>query len=317
MQLDFRQGIAEYQSAPLYIQLDSGGASLNVSVKPIKVSFAHGLGNYLYIEENSVMDAWMNLNRTDNFWMYWDIDMVTARRSFGVTKIEPTFGTLYPISPVIDQHYFYIPDMKMYFFNGQTWVECIRVFAGSMKAGYLGNEPRGTQVNVNVQNVSSEILFDIYGNPLKKFTDTGFTFLTADDDLPPATTNLNSINMSRLNMSGFSTSYIPRFYCIASAGVDAEGNTQVMAASYMDTTNPAFAITSDDMHPGEVKQLITRGFVQDNTFNFPYLPQTPLFVGGAGEITPFSNKGFSIQKIGHIVNTNTIYINVGRQIIFS
>lgn len=315
--LTFRQGIASYETLPLYLQLDSGGATLTVTSKPVKIAFAHGIADYLYIESTTIKDAWAGLNSTDNFWLYWDIDLITAQRTFGTTMVAPTYGSAFPSSPAIDQHYFNLPDMKMYFFNGQTWVECVRLFAGSLMAGKLGTEPLGTQVNSYITYNIGTIVFDIYGKPLKKFTDAGFVFLTTADDLQPSSTNLNSISMSMLDLSGISSTYIPKFYCVKAVGRDDNDHNLISAASFMDINNAAFAITSVEMFPGQVKQLITRGFIQDMTFNFRYPPQTPLFVGGAGEITPFANNLFSIQKIGHIVSTNTIYISVGRQILIS
>lgn len=318
MQLDFRQGIVSYQQLPKYIQLDGNSVSLDASVNPVVIAFSHGTANYLYTELVSVKDAWVGpFDVTNSYWLYWDIDLITGKRSFGYTRFIPLFGNSYPTNPEVNQHYFYIPDMKMYYWNGQTWVECVRVFTGSLIAGVLTGISVGTQVNGTSSNVIGTILFDIYGNPLKKYIDTFFVFLTSVDVIPPANTNLDSVDLSQLNISGITNSYIPKFYCVISGGSDSFNNIIISKASYMNINNAAFAITTDNMNAGDVKQLITHGFLQDTSFNWQCPLLTPLFVGGDGEITVNVNSLFSIQKIGYVVNVNTIYIDIDRQILLS
>jgi hypothetical protein len=323
MQITFRQGLIGYQPLPKYFQLDSTSVSikaevsLNADMRAIQIAFAHSTANYLFVEDKSVVDAWTGLNLTDTFYLYWDLDLITTKRTFGFTKIAPTFGTVYPTSPAIDTHFFDLAKTTMFFWNGQNWIECIRVFAGTLTAGILTIMPQGTQVNLNTPNDIGTILIDVYGNPVRRLSDAGFIFLTTTDAVQPYNSNLDSLSMAQLDLSGVADRYIPRFYCVKSVGLTPSGTTMIQPASFFDRSNGAFAITSADMHAGDVRQLITHGFVQSDAFNFDLPPQTGLFVGGAGEITPHTNTTFSMQKIGHIVNTNTIFISIGRHIVLS
>jgi hypothetical protein len=317
MQVLFRQGLIGYQPLPKYFQLHNSSVSLNADIKPIQIAFAHDVANYLFVEKVSIVDAWQGLNLMDSFWLYWDIDLITANRTFGFTQLPPGFGPNFPTSPEIDQHFFNQTKSKMYFFNGDTWIECIRVFAGSLIAGALTIMPQGTQVNINTPIDIGAILHDVYGKPVRKLVADGFVFLTTTDVVQPFNTNLDTLSMAQLDLSGVCDRYIPKLYCVKSTGRTSQGDNMIEAASYFDIDNAAFAVTSENMNPGEVKQLITQGFVQDMSFNWSFPPQTGLFVGGAGEITPHTNTEYSIQKIGHIVNANTIYINIGRHIILS
>lgn len=243
------------------------------------------------------------------YWLYWDIDLITADRSFGVTTNTPQFGNNFPSAPALDQHFFYIPTTTMYYWNGSAWVECLRVFAGSITNNAVNTVSLGTQVNLNASIDVGEIVFDVNGNPIKRFTSTGYEFLTTVNIAPPDNNNLVNVKINNLDINGISNSYIPKYYCVLSAGVDGNGNIEVVKASYFNNNYGAFALTSDNMSPGQVKQLIRNGFIQDPTFNWNTPTFTPLFVGGDGELTLTPNGEFSIQKVGHIVNPSTIFIN--------
>lgn len=317
MLLNFRQGMVGYQQLPDYIQLNSMIVSLDTTISPIIITFAHGSTNYLFTELESVSNAWnTTFNTSTSYWLYWDISLITGLRTFGFTLLLPTFGSTFPGSPSLDQHYFSIPDMKMYYWNGESWVECIRVFAGSLINGILHKISLGTQVQINLPSAAGEILFDSNGNPLIKYLEDGtFEFATTNDDTQSGSQNLTNIKINQLDISGLSNSYIPKYYCVKFIGKDAYNRIQIQKASYFDVNNAAYAITLDDMNVGEVKQLITHGFIQDFSWYWNYPPFTPLFVGGDGEVTTYVSNTLSIQKVGHVVNVNTIFVNIEQQII--
>lgn len=248
------------------------------------------------------------------YWLYWDIDLITAKRGFGVTTNAPLFGNNFPDIPKLDQHFFSIPNMKMYYWNGMAWVESIRVFAGSIINGKLNTISLGTQVNINTPVNVGEILFDVNKNPVKRYTSSGYEFLTTVDTIPPENDNLVNIKVNGLDINGISNSYIPKYYCVLAAGTDSNGTVSVVKASYFNNNYGAFALTSANMLPGQTKQLITNGFVQDPEFEWNAPTFTPLFVGGDGELTLIPNNEFSIQKVGYVVNPTTIFIKFERQI---
>lgn len=319
MQVNFRQGLISYQSLPSYLQLTKNKTViLDTSKKQITVNFANGEANYLYTEpvSNTPVAAWGPFDLSGSYWLYWDISLVTGRRTFGYTTSAPVFGATFPSSPTINEHFFNTSTMKMYYWNEQGWIECIRVFAGSLESGKIITISLGTQVNNNMKGVAGNILFDIYGKPLKRFTNDGsFEFLTQADVIQPPNTNFDSIKIGQLDISAIASTDIPKYYCVSSTGVNADGIPTIKKASYFDINNEAYAITSVQMNQGDHRQLIHYGFVQDPTWYWDYPPLTPLFVGGDGEISLFVNNPYSSQKIGYVVNLNTIFINFERQIL--
>ena len=321
MQLTFRQGIVGFQYNPLYITLNSSGnVDLNCSNAPVVLNFSQDIANYLYTENATIIGPWAGpFNANQTYWLYWNIDTETALRTFGSTQIAPSYGTSFPTSPSIDQHFFNLTDTTMYYWNGLSWVECIRIFAGGILNGVITPSNSGSQVDVyNVSINVGTILFDVFNNPVTKYLDDGsFVYLTSVDDIQPFNYNIVSLAYNTVNISGVALEYIPTYYCVITDGKDEYDNTIIKHASYFDINNSAFAITTDNMMVGDIKQLVTHGYMQDPTWYWNYPPLTPLYVGGAGEITTYAVNPYSSQKIGFIVNLNTIFINIQNKIVFT
>lgn len=320
MQLNFRQGIVGPLLSSTYITLNSNGnINLNVGSLPLQLNFAQDIANYLYVEATSILSAWVGSFNAGSYWLYWDIDLETAIRSFGSTQVQPSYGIDFPSSPVLDQHFFSLNDTTMYYWNGQSWVECIRIFAGSIINGVITLSNSGSQVDLyNTTINTGTILFDVYNNPVTKYLDDGsYVFSTSADSIQPFNYNIVSLDFKSVDIAGIADEYIPQYYCVMTDGKDEYGNVIVSATSYFDINNPAFAITTANMMEGDVKQLVTHGYIQDPTWYWNYPPLTPLYVGGAGEITTYVANPYSTQKIGFVVNLSTIFINIQHKILFT
>ena len=100
MLINFRQGIIGYQNLPKYININGDNIGIDTSKSPIMLSFSHGQGNYLYTESVSIPTAWIGPFDTNiTYWLYWDIDLITADRTFGYTTLLPLFGSTFPSTP--------------------------------------------------------------------------------------------------------------------------------------------------------------------------------------------------------------------------
>ncbi len=319
MLVNFRQGIISYQQLPKYIFIKNGNVGIDASIAPINITFAHGQGNYLYIEKNTVDNAWSGpFNSHQPYWLYWDINLISGRRSFGYTQLRPLNGNTFPSTPQINQYYFNITYNKSYFWNGQNWIECIRVFAGLLNNGTLIYQNTGSQTNLTVQNESGLIVFDSNGLPLKRnISGSSFVFVTTIDKVQNTNLKLNNIKIGDLDISGYSTIFIPKHYCVIHKGIDNFDNKILAKASFFNTNDAAYGITSENMNPGEVKQIILGGYIHDPTWYWNLPPLTPLFVGGDGEITNITPTTYSIQKIGYVVDLTTIFVNITEQILYS
>ncbi len=97
MRINFRQGIVSTQPVP-FLQINgSGNVDLLASNRPTSVTLAHYNTNYLYSDDNTVSDAWLGpFLGTENYWLYWDFNLLTFARTFGSTTLEPVAQSVEP-----------------------------------------------------------------------------------------------------------------------------------------------------------------------------------------------------------------------------
>ena len=99
MRLPFRQGIVRYsQSGPVQTFLQVSGAYVNLLTDngDVEITLAYKNSNYSYIENATVPNAWGPIDTSQTYWLYWDIDLHTAERTFGATQFEPIVSSARP-----------------------------------------------------------------------------------------------------------------------------------------------------------------------------------------------------------------------------
>jgi len=308
MIITFRQGIITGQISQNFIQLVNGKVNINVDVQRLDMAFAYGSMDYLFTESENIVGAWGPFTNNTNTYLYWDIDLSTGIRTFGTSKYALTFGAVLPTSPNIDQHFFDYNDNKMKVWDGKRWNEKLRVFAGYVQGGaVLNSQSFGSQVNLNAQISLGYILYDSNRNPLKISDKTGRSvFVTTESSIYTQNDIHNAYKIDAVLMDGKALEPIPAFHCITW-----KGPKQIGVASYVDYTRPCIGVSVEKSGKDDVKQFITKGFVTNyNNWNFTAAPNTPLFVGSTGEITTTVPQQYSLQKIGHVVSPDTIFVDL-------
>lgn len=316
MNLNFRQGIVSGIIGSGYLLLQNNNVSLIVETIPFAVTAAHGRKNYFVSQKTTLNNLFSIIPNVDT-WFYIDVNTENARITYGSTNLPPTFGNVYPINPQINQNFYDKNLNKMFFFSGETWIECIRVFIGSYESNTLKLLRLGTQVDDYSMNISNEIIKDNFGFPIKIILDDG-SFGYLNEIVNYSTIfNVDNLRYNDIDVNGIALDFIPRYYCVCSDGNDSFGNIKIKKTSYFDIANPAFALTIDNFGVGELKQLLTYGYLQDFVWSWTQPAFTPLFVGGDGEITTKIDNPYSIQQIGHIVNASTIFIDFQKKILLN
>lgn len=94
MRINFRQGVVSHQSSgdvQTFLKVNSlGNIDLQTENRAVSVTVAHHDKDYLFTENLSVADAWRGPYISgQNYWLYWDFNMLTFARTFGVTTLEP------------------------------------------------------------------------------------------------------------------------------------------------------------------------------------------------------------------------------------
>lgn len=206
MRIPFRQGIVLYQH-PTFLSVGPTYVSISVIDQPLVVAIASGTTDYLHIETNSVPNAWGPITSGVDQWLYWDLNMRTATRTFGITKVNPAVGAIAPISPANDQHWFDTSNgiMKVWSSSSNRWVERVRVFACKLAGGSSAismsiNSPQfqGTQVGFTNPAYVGQILFNAQSRQPLKTPDGKFS--TTEDRFAVETLSMSDIKFAALTI---------------------------------------------------------------------------------------------------------------------
>jgi hypothetical protein len=308
MIINFRQGIIAAQVNNNYLQLVGGKVNINVDVQRLDIAFAYGTHDYLFTEAEAVVGAWGPFPTGIDTYLYWDIDLATGLRTFGTTPYAPSYGNSLPANPSVGQHFFDYADKKMKVWSGVAWNEKLRVFAGKIGSGGIFTpQPIGSQVALNGQISFGYILFDVNGIALRVVDRSGrYYFLTTEDPVHTQQDIHNAYKIDSILMDGKAIEPIPAYHCLTW-----KGPKQLGVASYIDYTRPCVGISVEPAGINEVKQFITKGFLTNyNNWNWTQAPNTPLFVGDTGQITVDVPQQYSLQKVGHIVSSDTVFIDL-------
>jgi phage-related tail fiber protein len=288
MKLKFRQGLVRCQTDnnnnPLFLQRTGHAVSLVVSPTPTIVTFAHTDTDYLYTEGKNVPSAWLGPFLADkDYWLYWDLNIITGLRTFGHTLRAPITSRTPPAQPLVDQHWFDLNTTSMRVWNGNVWNTVIRVFACKYALGTvfetmlkpLSKQFTGSQVSLNVPCKSGALIFDTVGKPLKTSTNTFFTTETG----AAVSGFASAINIASLFKEGEAQEVIPAYSMVYFSGFHklkrANNNTSPLIPVGMVET----ALT-----PGQVGQMVTEGLVVSDQWNWTTVNQ-PLYIGVNGELT--------------------------------
>ncbi len=95
MRIDFRQGIIKYpilHNQQSFLLKQSSYVTLSADNGPTDYTTIHGNENYLFTENLTVQNAWGPLDSNTDYWLYFDINLLTGVRTFGSTKLAPIIG---------------------------------------------------------------------------------------------------------------------------------------------------------------------------------------------------------------------------------
>jgi len=313
MNINLRQGLIIPRSGNEYLRRVGTGVELIVDISFLRVVLAHGPANYLIDETSTMAAAWGGpFTASGSYWLYWDIDTLTALPSYGVTQVEPEFGPTLPLTPNVDQHFFDTTDNYMKVWDGYNWIQRIRVFAGSIIEGILRQFGNGSQVDIYGDFVAGPIRFTPVEAPvIVELDDRNFFFVTERGDPSQDVGGLDNFRMGRLDISVVAAVDIGK-----NIAVVYNDDGKVIPASYTFIDREIVGITEDVMLAGERKNIVTKGFIEDKlNFSFTSPQITKLYIDGEGRLTIDVPQTSSIQAVGHIAGVHTVYIHIQTQIL--
>jgi hypothetical protein len=190
------------------------------------------------------------------------------------------------------------------------------VFAGSIttSTNTASSFGSGTQANINGNYTTSVIDFTTAKEPIIIELDNGnFVFVTENknpiNDVGPR----SNVRIQRLDNSIASGEIIAK-----NVAVVIGDNGLLTKASPSLISKEVFGITSANISSGQRHNVITNGFIEDKeNFNFVEPPLTPLYIDTMGNLTATIPTTDSIQRVGHVVSTDVVFIDIRPQILIA
>lgn len=311
MRVTFRQGIARYQTdvnaTPTFLQkspLNVQFVDLVVSPDPTIIIFAHKNATYVFEETKTVRNAWGPFTGPTTYYLYWDIDLLTAQITRGITIHPPIISGVAPVSPPTDQHWFDSLNTVMKVWNGVKWVEKIRVFAATYSSSaVIKPYPLGTQVGITGDFETGSIILDSFLNPLRQ---SDGSFVTSTTDMSVVGVGTRRVRFESDLVTLMANEYIPK-----NSLIHLQAGRKAILARSTDIMTRVDGIALEDMHAGETSIIVTGGLVKDNTWSWPVNSvNRPLFCGPTGELTLIPPTQGVLQRVGYVFDTDAIYIDI-------
>ncbi len=314
MKIPFRQGIVKHgiDSAgnQTFLQKSNSGTTIDLiasAVEPVEIAFAHDNSDYLFTEFNVVAFAWNGpFSSGTDFWLFWDISLLDARRTFGYTTLEPFFGPTAPMG-IEGQHWFDTSTTVHKVFINGIFKDVIRVFAAKYEQGsILKPFDVGTQVGLDVTSFPGPILFDEENNAIRKFGPRRRTeYITGETPIATFASNQAiSLQFESTFTVAEAVGNIPEFHLIS------YNNQNKIELASSTNTNRVVGLTREDLFDTEIRSFITRGFVSSSNFSFTEDAGTPVFCDETGQVTTTVTQINTIKCVGHVVNASTIFLDI-------
>lgn len=318
MRINFRQGLISFQKDngnPDFLHPSSTAYYVShvVSPTPTIAAVAHGQSDYLLHFDRNVENAWGPINPdAPQTFLFWDIDLLTAEVTYGMTTLAPIVSLLEP-TKVDGQHWFDLNDttMKVWSTTRNKWQPKARVFAGKVMNGNvqsLVHNIQGTQVQLDVPGNPGYVLRDHLLNPLRK---SNGEFLT-DDAYAYVNTTVGT--------SGVLVQPVNRIVPVragenlpAMSLVYFSGDDTVRLAS----SDPALVpmripvgIVTEAVAQGDVGNLSPFGEISYDQWDWTGHAGEPLYTDSYGQITLKRPEGLLAFRVGFVKNKNTVLLGI-------
>lgn len=321
MNLDFQQAIITYPTAGVlqtFLSKVGDYVSLQTANGHIDLTFSHGTENYLLTEASDVPNAWGPLPSSTNCWLYWDINLRTAVRTFGFTTLQPIYSPTLPIAPIDDQHWFNTSTKKMYVYVSGNFRECIRVFAAKifsttftpLGSGFPTHPYAGTQAGLTFPDVATgRILVDDSGKPIKRVDGR---FFTTESDFFVNGSPVNIIRLESSVITGTALETMAKYHVVAYTQFG-----QINLAEYDNTGTTTIAMVMEDLITGQTGTTCIQGHITNPSWNWTTVG-IPLWISTSGElieIDPHLSDPLTYQigrvPVARVVTQTSIFFDQG------
>ena len=311
MQISFRQGIVKVQTdvnaQVVFLQkstLNAAFVDLIVSPTPTTITFAHGTANYVFEEPKTVRNAWGPFSNGVTQYLYWDIDLLTAVMTRGITTLPPLYSATPPNAPVTGQHWFDSINTIMQVWNGHTWITKLRVFAAVYThSAVLQPYPIGSQAGLNTTIYAGSIALDEYNLPIRQ---SDGTFVTSETGIAVVGMATKRIRFETELLHLQAEEHISQYALVRTT----PGKTCILARS-SDPMSRVSGIAMEDMFQGQVGLIVEEVLIRYDGWSWPKSSvNRPLFCDITGGLTLTPPTAGVLQQVGSVYDVDTIYVDI-------
>lgn len=308
MRLTFRQGIARYQTdiyaTPTFLQKAGNYVDLNVSPDPTIVIFAHKTATYVIEETKSVARAWGPFPGQATVYLYWDINLLDASLTRGFTTLPQIVTSDAPVEPAIDQHWYDTTHHQMKVWNGNKWIDKLRVFAATYSSqAVIQPFPLGTQAGELGNFDGGNLILDSYNMPLRQ---SDGTFVTSASSLTIINTSANRVKFESEIVSGMAAENIPKFSFVC-----AERGRRLLLARSNNWRTRVIGVATEDLYESEVGNIEPFGLVRNEQWHWSDDSiGKPVFCGTNGEIQLEPPTEGVLQICGYVYADDSIVVDI-------
>lgn len=319
MRIPFRQGIIRYQTDnntpvpnPTFLQRSNGGATIDLIVAPDPtiVTIAHGDDHdYLIEETQTVNEAWTGFTAGTDYWLYIDINIRTAERTFGWSLYEPISQPTTPTVAPAGTNWFDLTNKVMKEMTPSGYfVEKLRVFVAKYESGAVIQPMQlGSQVGLNVQATPGTILFDENGDPILQGRNRRVgRFAHTETNFSTHASSGAMVKMEAVVEVAEAVNNIAAFQLVAY-----RGSQRIGFASSNDQDGKIVGIAREALFTGEMGTYVSQGVVVNPAWNWTELAGTGLFCDATGQVTTDVPQSGAFQRIGQIISPTSILVEIG------
>jgi hypothetical protein len=286
--INLQQGIVTYPSIgnqQTFLSRNGSFVSLNATSAVVDITFAHGAENYFFTESADIVNAWGPIAINVDHWLYWDIDLRTAVRTFGLTTIAPIYSPVTPSSPVEGLHWFNTTATKMFVYVSGQFREVVRLFAAKVNNNNfsslaIGNTLKpfaGSQAGLNNPNISAgRIIADSDGKPIRR---SNGTFFTTESTFFINGSPINTIRIETSVVTATAKQNLAKFQVVKYVDFGA-----IASATYADLQQTVIALIMRDTLTGGVSEVCIQGIVTNSYWAWTTVG-APLWVDNSGSLT--------------------------------
>lgn len=311
MLINFRQGIVQAPLSPVFLS----GTAPNINLvagftTPIILDFTQGDDDILFQEAANIASAWTGIPTTGTVYLYWDINLKTAIRTFGYTTLAPVVSLNAPLNPQNGQMWFDTNSDTQQYFNFGTWNPVLRVFAGTVVGGVVTPRTVGSQIG-NVTSVrAGYILFDEDNNPVKKYQTFNLgQFITTESPLASQFSKIQNYRLETTIDTATVSGNIAQWQAVCYVAADTIGiATSNTVLPPFGSGTPAIGVAPQSMANGTVQNFLQEGYITDSAFNFGPVGAN-VFINTSGFLTTTPPNGGTFQVMGYVVDSQTLFIS--------